>query len=91
MSLERAGVSRSIPSGAKALLIFGTYGVAEATPLQNCNIIRFSKNQSCDFQRFLNLCDQVRLFDVCQGDVDGRFGHGLLCFAFLFDGREVDR
>src|SRR5258708_30861783 len=39
----------------------------------------------------LNLCDQIGLFDVRQGDIDGRFGHGLLCLALLFDGREVDR
>src|SRR5438132_2480762 len=39
----------------------------------------------------LNLCDQIGLFDVGESDVDGRFGHGLLCLAFLFDGRKVDR
>ena len=39
----------------------------------------------------LNLCYQVGLFDVREGDVYGRFGCGLLCLALLFDGREVDR
>ena len=38
----------------------------------------------------LNLCDQIGLFDVRQGDVDGRFGRGLFGLALLLDGREVD-
>ena len=102
MSLERAGVSRSIPSGAKAPLIFGSYGVTEATPRQSCNIhsflkikvatsFVFSKNQSCNNSKFLNFGDQIGFFDVRECDVDGRFGRGLLCLAFLLDGREVDR
>jgi len=39
----------------------------------------------------LDLCDQIGLFDVRERDIDGRFGHGLLCLALLLDGREVDR
>ena len=46
------------------------------------------QNLGCSI--LLNLCDQIGLFDVREGDVDGRFGHGLLCLALLFDGREVD-
>ena len=41
--------------------------------------------------KLLNLRDQIGLFDVRQGDVDGLFGRGLLCLALLLDGREVDR
>src|SRR5260370_42657636 len=46
--------------------------------------------RNCCCSVSLNLRDQIGLFDVRKGYVDGRFGHGLLCLAFLLDGREVD-